>query len=84
LPDQRPDGPYDYGRSGGHSAALANCGMGPTGRDASSFNCDVLSLHGASISRCDVPGSDRDVPGSDPDASMSDCGMSGSNRATSA
>jgi len=62
LLDPRPHRPHDRGGFHGHSASPAHRNMGPTG-------CD------ASMSNCDVPGSDRD-------ASMSGRGVTSSGNAS--
>src|SRR6266550_1571094 len=58
LLDPRPHRPHDRGGFHGHSASPARRNMGPTG-------CD------ASMSNCDVPGSDRDASMSGRDVTSS-------------
>ena len=59
MRDPRSDGPHDCGGFHGHSAAPAHRNMGPTGCDASMSNCDVPgSDRDASMSGCDVTSSD--------------------------
>src|SRR6266446_3788859 len=59
LLDPQPHRPHDRGGFHGHSASPAHRNMGPTG-------CD------ASMSNCDVPGSDRDASMSGRDVTSSD------------
>jgi hypothetical protein len=62
LLDPRPYGPHDCGGFHSHSASPAHRNLGPTGCNASMSNCDV--------------------PGSDPDASMSGCDVTSSEDAS--
>jgi hypothetical protein len=75
LLDPRPHRPHDRGGFRSHSVARARRKMGPTGCDASMSNCDVPgSDRDASMSNCDVTSSD--------DASMPNRDVTSSNDAS--
>ena len=79
LRNPRPDGPHDRGRFHSHSTA-AHRNMGPTGCDASMSNCDVPgSNRDTSMSACDVTRSDyASMPNRDVPGSDGDTPMSNS------
>jgi hypothetical protein len=79
LMDPRPHRPHDRGGFHSNSDAPAHRNMGPTGCDASMSNCDVPGSDcDASVSGCDVMSSDDAPTGCD--ASMSNCDVPASDR----